>query len=100
MHVISLKKLKQFWFTHPKAEKSLRYWFKVTSISQWNCFDDVVKSFSTADKVKKFVVFNIGGNNFRLITYIDFPLGKVFIRNVLTHSEYSKDKWKQDNWYQ
>lgn len=46
------------------------------------------------------VVFNIGGNNFRLIAYVDYKQGKVFIRAVLTHAEYDKDDWKKDEWYQ
>ncbi|MGB5711213.1 MAG: type II toxin-antitoxin system HigB family toxin, partial [Waterburya sp.] len=40
------------------------------------------------------------GNNFRLITYVDFRHQKVFIRSVLTHAEYDKNDWKKDDWYQ
>ncbi|PIG93102.1 type II toxin-antitoxin system HigB family toxin [Gloeocapsopsis sp. IPPAS B-1203] len=45
------------------------------------------------------IVFNIGGNKYRLITFIDYTYQKVFIRYILTHSEYDKDDWKKDNWY-
>jgi len=100
MHVISLKKLKQFWQSHPTAEVSLRYWYKLTTAHQWQCFNDIVKTFSSADKVKNFVVFDIGGNSFRLITYVNYVHSKVFIRDVLTHAEYDKQKWKKDDWYQ
>ena len=100
MHVISLRKLKQFWQSHKNAEVSLRYWYKLTVAHKWQCFNDIVQTFPSADKVKNFVVFNIGGNNFRLITYIDYIQGKVFIRSVLTHAEYDKENWKKDDWYQ
>lgn len=100
MHVISLKKLKQFWQSHPTAEVSLRYWYKLTTVHEWHCFNDIVQTFPSADRVKNFVVFNIGGNNFRLITYIDYDRNKVFIREILTHAEYDKEKWKKDDWYQ
>ena len=100
MHVISFKKLKQFWQSHPDAEVSLRYWHKLTTVHKWQSFNDIVQTFSRADKVKNFVVFDIGGNNFRLITYVDYLHGKVFIRDVLTHAEYDKERWKKDDWYQ
>ncbi len=100
MHVISFRKLKQFWQSHPTAEVSLRYWYKLTVAHKWQCFNDIVQIFPSADKVKNFVVFNIGGNNFRLITYIDYNQSKVFIRDVLTHAEYDKENWKKDDWYQ
>ncbi len=100
MHVISIRKLKQFWLNHPTSEGSLRYWYKTTTQHRWLCFNDVCKTFPSVDKVKNFVVFNIGGNNFRLITYIDYQRNKVFIRDVLTHAEYDKDNWKKDDWYQ
>ena len=100
MHVISIKRLRQFWFNHPKAEVSLRYWYKITTQHQWKCFNDICQTFSSASKVKNFVVFNIGGNNFRLITYVDYRQNKVFIRKVLTHAEYDREDWKTDDWYQ
>lgn len=100
MYVISQNRLKQFWCNHPNAEMSLRYWYKLTTQHRWQNFNDVRQTFPSADLVKNFVVFNIGGNNFRLITYIDFKWNKVFIRSVLTHAEYDKEDWKKDDWYQ
>ena len=100
MHVISKKKLKQFGLKHPNAEVSLSYWYKLTIQHQWQSFNDICQTFPSASQVKNFVVFNIGGNNFRLITYIDYQSNKVFIREVLTHAEYDKNYWKKDNWYQ
>ena len=102
MHVISFRKLKQFWQSHPTAEVSLRYWYKLTVAHKWQCFNDVLQTFPSADKVKNFVVFNIGGNNFKyLITYLDYNQKRknMFIRNVLTHAEYDKETPKR-SWYQ
>ncbi len=99
MHVISQNRLRQFWRNHPNAEVSLRYWYKLATQHRWQNFNDVRQTFPSADLVKNFVVFNIGGNNFRLITYIDFKRNKVFIRSVLTHAEYNKEDWKKDDWY-
>ena len=118
MHVISLTKLKRAkhwlcqsspdddlrvrtaWHIHPAAERNLQTWYKLTSVHQWQSFNDVRLVFPSADKVKNFIVFDIGGNKFRLITYVDFKHQKVFIRSVWTHAEYDKQRWKQDDWYQ
>ncbi|WP_414529831.1 type II toxin-antitoxin system HigB family toxin [Nodularia chucula] len=56
------------------------------------------QTFSSADQVGNFTVFNIGGNNYRLITLVDYKFQKVFIRHVLTHAEYDKEDWKNDPW--
>ncbi len=53
----------------PIQETGIRYWYKLTTQHRWKSFNDIVPTFPTADRVKNFVVFNIGGNNFRLITY-------------------------------
>ncbi|MHC5775739.1 type II toxin-antitoxin system HigB family toxin [Nostoc sp.] len=50
--------------------------------------------FPSADLVGDLIVFNIGGNKYRLITSIHFNRQKVYIRDILTHSEYDKDQWK------
>ena len=42
----------------------------------------------------------ISGNNYRLITYIDYDYQLVFIRTVLTHAEYDKENWKNDDWFE
>ncbi|MDJ0689803.1 MAG: type II toxin-antitoxin system HigB family toxin [Xenococcaceae cyanobacterium MO_188.B32] len=100
MHVVSQSKLKQFWRNHPNSEASLRFWYKLTTQNQWQNLSVLRQIFPSADLVKNFIVFNIGGNNFRLITYIDFQQNKVFIRHILTHAEYNKEDWKKDDWYQ
>ncbi len=100
MHVISLTKLKQFWRNNPNAEAGLQYWYKLTCQHQWQSFNDLRQTFPSADFVNNFIVFDIGGNNFRLITYINFKQSKVFIRHILTHGEYDKENWKKDDWYQ
>jgi len=54
------------------------------------------KTFNTADLVGRFVVFDIGGNKYRLIAALHFNRGKLFVRQVLTHAEYDDGKWKDD----
>jgi len=48
--------------------------------------------------VGRLVVFNVAGNKFRLIAYVDYAHHMVFIRNVLTHANYLEERWKDDPW--
>lgn len=58
-----------------------------------------VNYFLGADLVANFTVFNISGNNYRLITYIDYQAQIIFIRDVLIHADYDKENWKNDDWF-
>jgi len=99
MHIITRVRLKEFWEKHPNAETSLRLWYKLTSAAQWQNFVKLRQVFPSADQVDNLTVFNIGGNNYRLITLVDYEYKKVFIRHVLTHAEYDKQNWKNDEWF-
>jgi mRNA interferase HigB len=94
MHQISRKKLRQFAEKHPDAEEPLSRWFKLVKRADWNKFADVRADFPQADLVERFIVFNIGGNKYRLIVEINYRTQKVFIRHVLTHKEYDQGDWK------
>jgi mRNA interferase HigB len=54
----------------------------------------VRQSFNTADLVAPYVVFDIGGNKYRLIAEINFKRGMLFIRHILPHQEYGRGSWK------
>jgi mRNA interferase HigB len=58
--------------------------------------NEVRKEFPHADLYGKFVIFNIGGNKYRLIAVIHYNRRKVYVRHVLTHADYSLGKWKYD----
>src|ERR1043166_1538315 len=94
MHVISKKKLREFWEREPRARSPLDAWYQVTKRPEWRIFAEVRQTFNSADAVGKFVVFDIGGNKYRLIAVIHYNRGKVFVRHVLTHAEYDEGKWK------
>jgi mRNA interferase HigB len=96
MHVISKKKLREFWGTIPRAKAPLEAWFQVAKHAKWSSFAEVRRTFRSADRVGRFVVFDIGGNKFRLIVVIHFNRGKLFVRHVLTHSEYARGKWRDE----
>lgn len=98
MRVISQKKLRVFWTDpdHPDSEIPLRAWYQVARAADWTCFADIRGTYGTADLVGNKVVFNVGGNKFRVIAVIDYEGHKVFVRFVLDHEEYDKGQWKSD----
>ena len=99
MHVITRTRLVEFWAKHPDAKSSLLAWDKRIKLARWQNINDLRAVFSSADVVKNLVVFNIGGNKYRLIALVDYKYQKVFIRAVLTHMEYDKESWKNDPWF-
>ncbi len=99
MHIISMRRLHEFWEIHPRVERSLRAWYMRVEHAHWQSFADVKQDFPAADQVKRLTVFNISGNHFRLIVRIEYEQQKVYIRFVLTHPEYDREEWKYDDWY-
>ena len=95
MHVISRKALKQFWEHHADSQTALARWYKVMVNTDFKNFAELRAAFPSADLVGQWVVFNIGGNKYRLITSIHFNRAKVYIRYVLTHQEYDREGWKK-----
>jgi mRNA interferase HigB len=86
--------LRQFWQEYPDSETALIRWLKIIESVSFQSFEELRSVFPNADLVTNLIVFNIGGNKYRLIASIHFNRQKVYIRYILTHSEYDKDRWK------
>jgi mRNA interferase HigB len=99
MHIITKRRLADFWGKHPQAKTSLMLWYKLASVAESPNLIELREIFPSADPVANFTVFNIGGNKYRLIALVDYFRQKIFIRHILTHAEYDQDNWKQDDWY-
>jgi mRNA interferase HigB len=95
MHVISRKKLKEAASLHSDLEGPLDAWFRIAKKASWRNLADIRQTFSSADVVGKWTVFNVKGNQYRLITEINYVFGRIYIRYVLTHAEYDRGGWKQ-----
>jgi mRNA interferase HigB len=98
VRVIAKPALVAFWRRHPDAEKPLMTWHKLVRQHSPANFAQLKQLFPAADAVDNFVIFDIGGNKYRIVARVLYTLQAVFIRNVLTHAEY--DAWKpdQDAW--
>jgi mRNA interferase HigB len=91
MRVISRKTLIDYWTENPRAEQPLKSWYAEAKEADWNDTHDVKAQYGNASIVgNNRVVFNIAGNNFRLVVAIHYDMGIIFIRFVGTHAEYDR----------
>lgn len=89
--IIKVATLKEFWQKHPTAKAPLESWYAEAKKECWKTTSDIKLKYRTADFLKgDRVVFNIGGNHFRLIVKIEYRLQLIFIRFIGTHAEYDK----------
>ena len=99
MHIISRKKLLEAAKRFRDAEGQLDAWYRTAKAAQWKSIADVRRVYSHAVGVKVgdvvYTVFNIGGNNYRLITEIFYKDQTILVRQILTHKEYDEEDWKQ-----
>lgn len=93
MRVISKAPLVEFWAKHPPSKEPLEAWYKLARGKSFTDFSDLKLTFRSADYVPKFTVFDIGGNNVRLIAVIHYDRQRLYVRHVLTHPEY--DRWSK-----
>lgn len=100
MRVISRKTLREFWKIHAAPQTGLLLWYQRITENHFQTFNALRQIFPSTDLVGNFTVFNIGSNKFRLIVYIDYAYQLAFIRAVLTHAEYDKENWKNDDWFE
>ena len=95
VHLIKEKTIEEFVVEHSDARGSFRLWLSLIKTSDWNIPGDLLQTFGSADLLgnsSERVVFNIGGNNYRLIAKYDFAKTRVHLTVcwIGTHSEYTR----------
>lgn len=91
MRVIAKTALRNFWASHPDAEQLLRAWYGEAKAAAWKTPADVKAKYRTASILQGGrVVFNVGGNKYRLVVKINYPFQIVYIRFVGTHRDYDR----------
>jgi len=100
MRVIVKARLMEFADVHAAARAPLSTWCSIVRRASWRSFDDVRRTFASADRValehgNVITIFNVGGNNYRVLTYVKFNTRCVYIKRVLTHAEYDEETWKE-----
>ncbi len=91
MNIATRKTLVEFYTLHPKATAPLSAWYKHVKAANWTSPQDVKDDFKSADFLAdNRVVFNIGGNNYRLVVRISYAFKQVLVKFVGTHADYDK----------
>jgi len=92
MQIIARRTLKAFWARHPQAETPIRAWFAVASNARWKGPAEIKRQFgTTVDFVgDNRVIFDLGGNKYRLIVHVSYAFGRMLVKFVGTHAEYDR----------
>lgn len=91
MHIIAIRTLREFWERHPRAEAPLRSWHAEASRANWKTPADIKAAHRNASFLaNNRAVFNIKGNDYRLVVAVRYSTGTMFVRFVGTHAEYDK----------
>ena len=93
MRVIARKKIVDYYSVHPQAKTALDEWYAKTEEAEWKSLADIKQTFNSVDYVgNQHYVFNIKGNDYRLVVVIKFTPQYVFVRCIGTHAEYDRIK--------
>jgi mRNA interferase HigB len=93
MHIISFRKLREFFEKDPNSKVALQDWHKRASKADWDNFSDIKKTFNSVDSIgNSRFVFNVKGNHYRIVALLMFQIKRVYIRWVGTHKDYDKIK--------
>ena len=91
MRIIALGTLRDFWQRHPDAETPLHSWYAAATRAHWRSPPDVKAAYRNASFVaNNRIVFNIKGNDYRLVAAVHYNRRIMFIRFIGTHREYDK----------
>ena len=91
MRIIAFKALREFWERHPQAETSLRGWYAEVSHADWKTPTEIKAVHRNASFLpNNRVVFNIKGNDFRLVVAVRYTQGLMFVRFVCSHAAYDR----------
>lgn len=91
MRIVTFKRIKEFALSHSDSEVALKDWYYKTKNSEWQNLNEMKQTFSSVDYVgNNRFVFNIKGNNYRLVAIVIFASQKVYIRFIGTHADYDK----------
>ena len=95
MHVITQKRVWEAKERYPTAASALDGWYRLIKSNRFGSFEELRRVFPSVDRVGDKYIFDISGNQLRLIANIHFRAQRLYIREILTHAEYDKGGWKR-----
>ncbi|MEB5961077.1 type II toxin-antitoxin system HigB family toxin [Enterobacter sichuanensis] len=94
MRLIGTKLIDDYYRKHAQAKGPLEAWVAEVKSASWRHLNDLKGRFPSADYYDGYVIFNIGGNNHRLVAQVEFKMGVLVVRWIGTHAEYDKKNSK------
>jgi mRNA interferase HigB len=100
MRIIKPLAVKSYYEKHRDAESWLKGWLVVARAAKWQSLNDVRKTYKKADMAKvesgsTATIFDVKGDQYRLIVSIHYNTQRIYIRDFMTHAEYNNQLWKQ-----
>lgn len=93
MNAIDRKALRRMMKAHSESATALDAWWRATKAARWKHLEECRRSFTSADQVGRCLIFNIPGNNYRLITVVSWRNQRFYVKALLTHREYERNTW-------
>jgi mRNA interferase HigB len=91
MRIVARKTIVNFYQKHSDSKIALEEWYSKTHRAEWTCSADIKQTFNSVDSIgNDRFVFNIKGNDYRLVALIIFKIKTVYVRFIGTHAEYDK----------
>lgn len=94
MRIIKRGAVEQLWQKHPDAKASLESWYAVVRRANWQTRVEMKRVYPHAGLVGRRTIFNIAGNEYRMIARVNYETQRVFVLYLLTHAEYDRGDWK------
>ena len=99
MRVISMPRLRQDTSRYPDVKNQIESWYSVIKKAKLENLEEVRQINRETEAVGNFTVFNLKGNHYRLIVGINYETQTIYYKYFLTHSEYDKERWKNDPYF-
>ncbi|MEG4505262.1 type II toxin-antitoxin system HigB family toxin [Microcoleus sp. F6_B4] len=98
MRLISKKNLLSAIEPYPDAQSAIESWYQLIQDNDWQSLEDVRNGYSrSVDQVCGYTIFNIKGNQYRLIVQVKYKSKIIYFKQFLTHAEYSKINWDNED---
>ena len=94
MRIIAESRLKRMALQYGDCVNQIAAWIQIVRHAHWHNLSEVRQTYPHADSVEEFTVFNIKGNDYRLIVGMDYHHGRVYVKHLLTHADYDRGSWK------
>ena len=95
MRILGRDVVKAFMERHPNSQSALKSWVQAVEANPFKRLSELKQTFGSADYVRPYTVFNISGNKYRLIALVNYQMGTILVQQILTHSEYDREKWRK-----